>query len=219
MAEEPLRVPTYADFLALEGAPDESYEWVDGAIVAMAGATRVHARLSTRLSALFDRALAGGPCVAQNADQRVWIDAHNVFLPDLSVACPPFRAPPHDPHAVCDPVAVVEILSPSTAAFDRGDKFHLYARLPSLRHYLLVAQDSWRVEHFRRQDDGTWSVRLAGPDDVLRIDGLCGADVGAAVDLVVAELYAGIEALGGPSRDTVPPVRRPGLRVVGVREG
>jgi hypothetical protein len=151
----------------------------------------------------------------------VWVDARNVFLPDLSVACPPFRAPPDDPHAVCDPVLVVEILSPSTAAFDRAEKFHLYARLASLRHYLLVAQDSWRVEHFRRQADGSWSVRLAGPSDVLLLDGICvgGPDVlDQVVTVAVADIYAGVEALGGPSRDTVPPVRRPGLRVVGVRE-
>ncbi len=205
------RTPTYEDFLRLQRTPEATYEWIDGELIAMAGATRVHARLSTRLSALFDSALQGRPCVAQNADQRVWVDAHNVFLPDLSVTCPPFQAPDTDPQAVSNPTMILEILSPSTAAFDREDKFRLYRRVPSLRHYVLVAQDAWYVEHFQRQADDRWELNVAGPGDLLRMDDL-------GVTLSVDAIYAGVEDLGGPSRDTVPRIRTPGLRVVRVED-
>jgi Uma2 family endonuclease len=199
-AVERLR-PTYADYLAAEEASAERHAFHDGEIFGMAGGTTLHALLANEAGALLRNALVGRPCAATSADQRIQIDADNATYPDVAVLCPPLQRPPSDPNAVSNPVALVEVLSPSTEAWDRGGKFALYATLASLRHYLLVAQDCWRVEHYRREDDGSWRLTVHGPGDTVTLDTI---DARFAVD----ELYTKAEAFGGPTRQDRP--RPPG---------
>jgi Uma2 family endonuclease len=203
---EPGQRRSYADYLAAEEIAAERHAFHGGEIFAMAGGTTVHALLATEATVLLGNALVGRPCAAVTTMLRIHIDADNATYPDVAVLCPPVQRPPDDPNAVSNPIVLVEVLSPSTEAWDRGGKFALYTTLPSLRHYLLVAQDSWRVEHYRREDDNSWRLTVHGPGDHVQLDAI---DVRFAVD----ELYTKAEAFGGPTRldrpkPPTPPVAR-----------
>ena len=182
----------YADYLAAEEASAERHAFHDGEIFAMAGGTTLHALLANEFGRLIGNALVGRPCAATSADQRIHIDADNATYPDVAVLCPPLQRPPSDPNAVSNPAVLVEVLSPSTEAWDRGGKFALYATLASLRHYVLVAQDCWRVEHYRREDDGSWRLTVHGPGEHVFLD-----TIEARIE--VDELYTKAESFGGPS--------------------
>lgn len=166
----------------------------------MAGGSPVHAVLSANVARELGAALAHGPCAATSPDLRIYIDAANLTYADAAVLCPPVDHPPADPLSAANPTALVEVLSPSTAAWDRGGKFALYRRLRSLRHYLVVAQDCWQIEHYRRMDDGSWRLTVHGPGDRVVLDTL-------QAELVVDEVYAKVEIVGGPGRDATPAAR------------
>ena len=108
--------------------------------------------------------LKGDRCEAHGSDMRVHIEATNYHAyPDVSVVCPPVQG--QSEYVIANPVLVVEVLSPSTADFDRGTKFDHYRKIPSLREYLLFWQDLPRVEQHTRTDDGNWLLR-----DIVGID-------------------------------------------------
>jgi Uma2 family endonuclease len=169
---EPARKLTYtfAEYLAMEAASDTKHEYVNGEIFAMAGGTIEHGRLAARVSALLDTLLAGRPCAPLNSDVRVRVLATGLATyPDVSVVCGSIERDPEDEHSVTNPVVIVEVLSDSTEAYDRGEKFAHYRRIPSLRDYLLVSQHKPRIEHYRRNDDGTWTFREVSPPDAVRL--------------------------------------------------
>lgn len=188
---------TYADYLRAEEQAAERHAFHDGEMYAMAGGTTVHALLATEVTRALGNALAEKPCAAVGADQRVAIDEDNATYPDALVLCPPVQRPPGDPHAVSNPTVLVEVLSPSTEVWDRTTKFALYARLASVQHYVLVAQDCWRVEHWRRMQDGAWRYTVHGAGDHVDLDAV-------GVRVPVDSLYAKAEAFGGPGRDARP---------------
>ncbi len=192
VAAERLRL-TLGAYLALEQNSPERHAFHSGEVFAIAGGATLHAMLASEFARLLGNTLVGHPCAATGADQRIHIDAENTTYADVVVMCPPLQRPPGDPHAITNPVALVEVLSPSTEAWDRGGKFALYATLPSLRHYVLVAQDCWRAEHYRREDDGSWRLTVHGPGHSVILDAI---EARIAVD----EVYAKVEAFGGPTR-------------------
>jgi Uma2 family endonuclease len=89
-------------------------------------------------------------------------NSRRFFYPDISIVCGETRFADDEKDVVLNPVVVVEVLSESTAAFDRGKKFQSYQQIESLREYLLVSQDEFVVEHFLRQDDEHWLYTKAG---------------------------------------------------------
>ena len=184
-------------YLGVEDHATERHAFHDGDVYAMAGGSTVHALLGARMARLLGNALEARPCDALGSDQRIHVDADNVTYADVVVLCPPVLRPENDRHGVTNPTAIVEVLSPSTEVWDRGGKFSLYQRIQGLAHYVLVAQDQWRIEHFRRQDDGSWRFTAHGPGDELDLDAL-------GVRLRVDEVYAKVEAFGGPGRDARP---------------
>jgi Uma2 family endonuclease len=200
------RALRYADYLVAEDAASERHAFHDGEVFAMAGGSTVHALVAAEVGRLLGNALVDRPCAAIGSDQRIHIDADNATYADAVVLCPPLLRPPTDPHAVTNPIVVVEVLSPSTEAWDRGGKFALYATLPSLRHYVLAAQDCWRVEHYRRAEDGSWRLTVHGPGDSVFLDAI-------EARIPVDELYARVEAFGGPTPQDRPrppgPAREP----------
>lgn len=189
---------TYADYLAFEAESQERHAFHDGEMFAMAGGSPAHARLGARVAGLLDSALADRPCFASSSDQRVRIDAENAVYADAVVVCPPLVPSPTDPDAITNPTVIVEVMSPSSASWDRDGKFKLYARLASLQHYLLVAATHWEVDHFRRLADGSWRMSTHGPGDAIDLDAI-------GVRLAVDEVYAKIEAAGGPARTAARP--------------
>ena len=188
---QPARKPvaSYADYLALEATTREKHEFHQGEIFAMAGGTPVHARLCTVVSALLDRSLGARPCRAFNSELRIYIPKINeACCPDASVICGKLTHDPRDPQGATNPVAIVEVLSRSTEVYDREAKFSAYRHLPTLRDYILVSQDHNQVEHFSRNDDGTWTFRPLVPGDTVRL-------TGAPATIALDELYADIAEL------------------------
>lgn len=188
---------SYADYLAHEAEASERHAFHDGELFAMAGGTPAHARLGARAVACLDAALAGHPCTATSADQRLYLGEGDAAYADAVVVCPPLERPPEDPHAITNPTLLLEVISPTSAGWDRDGKFALYRGLASLQHYVLVAHDAWQVDHFRRLPDGSWRMTRHGPGERLDLDAL-------GVTLAVDDLYDKVEAFGGPARDARP---------------
>jgi Uma2 family endonuclease len=175
-------VHTYAEYLALERASDTRHEFIDGEILAMSGGTPTHALLAMRIGRALD--LGAGPCEVYTSDLRVRVAATGrATYADLTVVCGPLACHPEDPDAVTNPSALFEVLSPSTERDDRGEKFAQYRRIPSLRDYVLVAQDKVRIEHFRRQGDGSWALVEHGAGERVELS--------IGVSFAVDEVYRG----------------------------
>jgi Uma2 family endonuclease len=163
------------------------FELVDGRIVAMAGASRVHNDIQINLILALGARLRGGPCRVNGPDLlvRTAESGRRGRLPDASVTC----EPEDDPYLVTRPVVLFEILSPETEARDRGEKWQEYQTLPSLQHYVLIAQDHVRIEHYRRVEDGWHYQELLGQDTMLRLDP-------PGVEFRVGDLYEGVALTG-----------------------
>ncbi|UJR86512.1 Uma2 family endonuclease [Sandaracinus amylolyticus] len=179
MATAPLPKLSYAEYLALESKGDVRHEYLRGEVWAMAGGTPEHGRIQVALAAEIRRALGRRPCVVLSSDVRVRIDASDrTTYPDLSVVCGKREVSAIDPHAITNPVVIVEVLSESSERADRGEKFAHYRRLSSLQEYVLVAQEARRIEVFRRSTEG-WVLTEAGPGEQLVLTSI---DATIAVD-------------------------------------
>ncbi len=189
----PSRPPslTVADYFAAEKASPVRHEFRGGRIVAMAGGTRAHSRVSGNIYGSLWGRLQGGSCEVYNSDQRVLSRPGGGYCyPDVTVVCGPFEFDPSSAAAgletIVNPRLIVEVLSPSTAADDRGDKFDGYREVPTFEQYVLVAQDRPHVQTFTRQPGGGWlMLPYLGLDAVVPLASL-------GVDLPMAEVYAGV---------------------------
>lgn len=192
MGEPARKLISYAEYLAAEQSGEIKHEYLDGAVVAMAGGTIAHGELSGLVFGTLFQALQGRPCRVYNSDVRVHVEATGLTTyPDVSVVCGPRRTAAVDDQALTNPVLLVEVLSPSTAAYDRGEKFEHYQRIDSLREYLLLSPDRPRVERYRRVGDGSWSYVAATSGDHLRLESL-------DVELDVGALYAALSPAAPP---------------------
>lgn len=172
------------EYLAMERASTGKHEFFAGEVFAMAGGTREHNLLAGNALALLWNALRERDCEVYNSDQRVFIPATRQYVyPDVAVVCggPRFEDEVRD--VLLNPSVVIEVLSDGTERYDRGKKFEGYRTIDSLRDYLLVAQDAVRVEHFTREDGGSWRLRVYGRGQALALDA-------CEVQLPVDELYA-----------------------------
>lgn len=159
------------EYLAYERASLEGkHEYVGGEIFAMAGASRRHNLIAANLTRELGNALIDRPCEVYPSDMRVGAVDRSYRYPDVSVVCdePRFEGDKED--VLLNPSLVVEVLSDSTEAYDRGDKFAHYRSIDSLRDYVLVSQHIERVEHFHRLASGEWRYRALGAGDALRLD-------------------------------------------------
>lgn len=184
---------SYAEYLVFEGAAEERHEFHHGELFAMSGGTPAHARLIGTVDAALFNALRGHPCLLQSSAQRIRLTPDRAAYADALVVCPPLRHAEDDPDAITNPVVVVEVLSASTEAYDRGEKFSAYRALPSVQHVLFVSQTRWSIEHFRRSTDGSWRLSDHGPGARVELDA-----IGATI--TVDDIYERIEEFGGPTR-------------------
>jgi Uma2 family endonuclease len=156
---EPLPKPwTVEDFLAWEAQQPERYEFIDGRILGMVGGSAAHATIKGNVFAALRARLQGGACRVFVESLKVVTDVASHY-PDVVVTCAPIR--PTDDQ-VREPVVVVEVLSRTTADRDRSAKWVGYQDIPSLQHYVLIAQDRRRIELFSRADEG-WHLRIIRP--------------------------------------------------------
>lgn len=175
---------SYAEYLAAEAKSDVRHEFLDGQVYALAGGTPEHAALAAAVIGELRNALRGKPCRVYSSDVRVRIEATGLTTyPDASVVCGQLETSREDPNAIVNPVVLVEVLSESTEAYDRGAKTQHYRRIPSLREYVLVAQHEPLVEVYRRNEQGRFEIIDARPGQQFEL-----TSVGAAIDVSV--LYA-----------------------------
>lgn len=175
---------TYAEYLAMEAASAVKHEFIDGDVFAMAGGTVEHGAMASAMITVLSNALGGKPCRVLNSDVRVRVKSTSAsFYPDVSVVCGKLETAPEDPQAVTNPLVLVEVLSESTEAYDRGAKAAHYRRLDSLKEYVLVSQTERHVEVQRRNEHGIWELHFFGPGEHVEL-----SSVGAR--LSVDALYA-----------------------------
>jgi Uma2 family endonuclease len=173
----------WREYLALEGGSNVKHEYLDGQIYAMAGGTPEHAALQVAVPNLLFPQLRAGRCRAHGSDLRIRVLATGLATyPDVTIVCGPREVDPEDKNSVTNPTLLVEVLSPSTEDYDRGEKFAHYKRIPTLRQYVLVSSDQHRVEVWSCDADGAWTVVVSKDGDVADL-----ASIGSKLD--VRELY------------------------------
>jgi Uma2 family endonuclease len=144
---------TPEEYLEFERQSDTKHEYVDGEIYDMVGGSYNHNVIGANTIRLLGNALLDGPCTVSTSDTKVRVTKTMYTYPDAAVVCgdPAFEGDRTD--VLLNPILIVEVLSPSTEKYDRGDKFQSYRSLASLESYLLIAQDTPHVEHWARQGD------------------------------------------------------------------
>lgn len=150
-----------AIYLDLERRSEVRSEWLDGEVVAMTGGSREHNLIVGNLVGELRAQLKRRPCEVYPSDLRVRVPAGLYTYPDVVVACGEPRFEDEHRDTLLNPTLLVEVLSRSTEAYDRGEKFERYRTLDSLAEYLLVSQTRPHVEQFLRQPDGRWLLAEA----------------------------------------------------------
>jgi Uma2 family endonuclease len=179
----PRRKYAISDYVELENYSNVRHEYLGGEIYAMAGGTPEHGTYAANVIALLAARLAGQRCRVQTSDVRIRVKATGLdTYPDVSVVCGYAERDLDDPNAVVNPTVLVEITSPSTEEYDRGEKLEHYKKIPSLREVLLVAHGERRVEVVRRLADGSWAPKSAGPGGSVTL-------VSLDAELSVDEIY------------------------------
>lgn len=175
---------TYAEYLAREQETGLRHEFLSGQVFAMAGGTPEHARLLAEVAFALRGMIDPRRCRVFTSELKLRVAATGLATyPDVAVVCGDLVLDEADKNAVTNPKVVVEVLSPSTEAYDRGEKWAHYRRIATLEAYVLVAQVPARVEVYERQPDGTFVHRSAGAGEVLPLSCLGG---GLDVDLLYA---------------------------------
>lgn len=168
--QEPIKM-TEAEYLAFERGSDIKHEYIDGHIYAMAGARRRHSLITGNIFASCHSQFRGQDCEVHQSELRVKISASKYFYPDITIICGEAILADNEFDNLLNPTVIIEVLSPSTEAFDRGDKFQYYRSIPSIQHYLLISQDKPRIEGYQRQKSGLWTFKDAiGLDSNFKIE-------------------------------------------------
>ena len=164
------------EYLRNEEKSQTKHEYHEGEILAMSGGTFEHSLISANFARELGVRLMGSPCVVLESNMRVRIQvAPRYVYPDVTVVCGPPQFDPQDLRrtTIINPRVIVEVLSDSTEAYDRGEKFTRYREIESFEEYVLVSQRDPMVETFTRQSDGTWSFApWAGIDSSVKLRAL-----------------------------------------------
>lgn len=150
------------EFLDFERATPYKHELLDGRVLDMVGGSENHSIITAQVTMLLGMHLRGRSCTVFSSDLRVATPGRSYFYPDVTVTCGPRQFEHEQRDSLTNPTVIVEVLSPSTAAYDRGDKFHAYQTIPSLQHYVLIAHDQPQIEVFTRHETGWLVTRTVG---------------------------------------------------------
>ena len=193
MATAALNYYTPEEYLALERNAELRSEYIDGRIVAMTGATPEHAEIVLNLGSELRGRLRPRGCRVFVNDVRVKTGRLGRYVyPDVVAVCGAPQWEETTPPTLLNPTLVIEVLSESTAAYDRGEKLEGYRAIDSLTEYVLVAQDRMEVERYVRRGD-LWVLKTSsGPDGVLHL-------ASAGCTLPLRDVYAGVLPSGGPA--------------------
>lgn len=178
---------TFAEYLELEEIARVRHEYLDGEIHAMAGGTPEHAAMAAMITTSLGRQFGQSPCRVYSSDLRVRVLATGLATyPDVTVICGPSQRDPASATHVTNPKVIVEITSPGTADYDRGEKLDHYKTIPSLEAVVLVDHVAERVELWTR-DGESWRLHTYGAGEVVPL-------VVVGAQLNVDEIYAAAHA-------------------------
>jgi Uma2 family endonuclease len=150
---------TVEEYLQFERESLEKHEYYQGEIFTMSGAGNRHNWIFSNLFIALGNVLKGSPCRPYGPDMRLHIPQNTLFTyPDISIYCGEALLPDSDEDNALNPTILLEILSPSTRQYDRGEKFKLYRDIPSLKEYILVDTDALNIEAFRINGNGNWEL-------------------------------------------------------------
>ncbi|HZN94523.1 MAG TPA: Uma2 family endonuclease [Myxococcales bacterium] len=173
-------------YLELEGESNLKHEYRVGEMLALGGWTPQHAALAAAVSGELGVQLRGGPCLVYSSDLKIRVRATGLCTyPDVSIVCGKRELDPDSKVVVLNPVVLVEILSDSTEAYDRGEKYQNYRQIDSLREYVLVSHREKLIEVFRRGEDGRWLRTEARTNAAARLESI-------KAELSVNGVYEGI---------------------------
>lgn len=186
---------TPQQYLQLERQAEFRSEYMNGEIIAVAGASRQHNRITLNIGSALTGLLQATPCEPFTTDMRVRISPARYTYPDAVVACGELEFEDTGLDTLINPVVIIEVLSPTTETDDRGWKFAHCRRSKTLVDYVLVSQDRPFIEHYTRRDQDLWTLReLDGLSDVLRLPSI-------GCELPLSQIYARVEF---PPETTLP---------------
>ena len=165
---------TPEEYLAFERKATMKHEYVNGQIIAMSGASFAHTFITANTANQLYNQLIDSECRVVTSDMRVKaIQTESFFYPDVVVVCGEPLAEDDVFDTLLNPTVIVEVLSPSTEAYDRGEKFEHYQQIASLKEYILISQDKIDVEHYYRRQETKWlRAELPGPEAVLSLSSI-----------------------------------------------
>jgi Uma2 family endonuclease len=184
-AREQLPKLTPEEYFAWEEQQEVKHEYFDGEVYAMTGGVPNHSRIAVKLTTLIDTHLDDSDCQVFNSDARIKVENANKYVyPDLSVSCD--ERDRGAEQFISYPCLIVEVLSPSTEAYDRGNKFELYRRSSTLREYALVSVDKIAVDLYRKDDLDHWQVIYYRDGDTVELESI-------NLSFPIERIYRGIE--------------------------
>jgi len=188
IAQVETKTYTAEEYLELEINSEERHEFIDGEIVLMAGGTPIHNEITSILNSVLRVSLKGKPYSIFSSDQRLWIPQSKIYTyPDAMVVARPIELPSGRTDTITNPVLIAEVLSKSTKAYDRDEKFAGYRSIPSFVEYLLIDQYRLQVQQYSKSEANKWifsEYSCAG--DRVSLTSI-------PVEFSVADLYENIE--------------------------
>ncbi len=186
MMQQAQRRYTVEEYFVVEAMSPVRNEYFDGEILALAGGSPNHNQISRNVLLALEPKVREGRCESLGSDTRILTVSGLYTYPDAVVICGPVILSSGPLETITNPTVLIEVLSPSTRAYDRGEKFELYRSIPTFRDYLLIEQSAVDVEHRRRSGDQWSSDRKTSLHDVIRLESI-------GVDLEIADLYLRVQ--------------------------
>jgi len=187
MKANKLPILSVKEYIQQEVESNIKYEYHNGKIYALAGGTLNHGLIGGNVYSEMRNKLKANKskCLPFNSDVKLHIEESNSYVyPDTMVICGDIEQSTEDENSVTNPVLVVEVLSKSTAEYDRGDKFYLYRKIPTFKEYVLIEQKRHVVDvHYKRNNSDLWQItRYEGLDKVIKLQSI-------GIEISMEELY------------------------------
>jgi len=188
MSVQVQRKITPDEYLVMEREADFRSEYYNGEIFAMAGASRKHNLVCGNVFAAIHRQFRNRSCEVYTGDMRVRVSETGLYTyPDVLAVCEPPRFDDEEKDTLLNPTLIIEVLSKSTESYDRGEKFAHYRTIGSLKEYILISQNWFRIEHYMRQSGSQWMLsEFSDPEDTVELP-----SVGCSLKL--SEVYDKVE--------------------------
>jgi Uma2 family endonuclease len=164
------KVLSVSEYLEQERTSEVKHEYLDGIVKEMPGASREHNIIGTNFSRKLDVHLEDQPCEIYGSDMRVRVTSTRYTYPDITVVCSTSLFEDNYVDTLLNPTLMIEILSPSTEAYDRGEKFSFYRRIESLQEFVFVSQDEPKLERYLRQGSEWRFSEATGLEDTMRLE-------------------------------------------------